>query len=62
MPFPSPVGVPNPGIKPAPPHWQAVCLQLSHQGGDGSGIKGGGRQSICVESDAAFRCDIEEER
>ena len=32
LPFPSPRDLPNPGIEPASPAWQADCLPLSHQG------------------------------
>ena len=32
LPFPSPGDVPDPGIEPAPPHWQADSLPLSHHG------------------------------
>ena len=32
LPFPSPGGLPYPGIKPASPIWQAVSLPLSHLG------------------------------
>ena len=33
LPFPSPGGLPNPGIKPMSPAWQRDSLTLSHLGG-----------------------------
>ena len=35
LPFPSPGDLPDPGIKPTSPHWQADLLLLSHQGSSG---------------------------
>ena len=32
LPFPSPGDLPDLGIEPAPPAWQADSLPLSHQG------------------------------
>ena len=32
LPFPSPEGLPNPGIKPTSPAWQVDSLPLSHLG------------------------------
>ena len=32
LPFPPPEDLPDPGIKPASPAWQAYSLPLSHQG------------------------------
>ena len=38
LPFPSPVNLPDPGIKPASPTLQADSLMLSHQGSPFSSI------------------------
>ena len=37
LPFPSPGGLPNPGIEPASPALQADSLPLSHQGSPRAG-------------------------